>query len=538
MGLGAWREFAGAASLACGALLAPEAGFAQPVQAPAHPVSARKATMLIREYFVVGNTVLSGAEVERAVYPFLGPGRSVDDVEGARSALEKAIQAKGYKTVFVEAPPQSGAGGVIRLDVTQTPLGTVTVAGVKAGGRAQRQVLAALPALRSGQTPDLAAFSRELSDLNSRSGDRQVTPELKAGSAPNTIDVDLKVDQKSAWHWSLEVNNQYNPDTTPTRLSASLRYDDLWGLGHSFSGLYEVAPQNRADAEVFVLAYGAPLAPGLRLDVTGLKSDSDVATVGSTDVLGKGQSIEATLTKTLPSTAHLTESLAVSVAWKDFAERVSFAATSSDTPITYFPIGIAYIGAMRLPGSDLSLTASLKFGFRGLGDNLEAFDNKRAGATGGFAYVRLDGSWRQDLPLKLESLIKVSGQAASEPLISNEEFSAGGEGSVRGYLQSEAIGDDGVQGSFELHSPPLSLFHWGPISEVRAISFLDAAMVRVRQPLPEEASRFDLLGAGVGLRTRLKPNLTGDVDLGFPLTDAGTTRAGQGRVQFRVSSDF
>jgi hemolysin activation/secretion protein len=516
--------------------LAPHAARAQ--TAPAAPPARKPVTMFIREYFVVGNTVLPEADVERAVYPYLGPDKSVADVEAARLALEKAIQGRGYKTVFVEAPPQSGAGGIIRLQVTQTPVGTVKLEGVKADGQAARQVLAALPALQAGQTPNLTDFSAELSALNSRTADRQVTPELTAGAAPDTVDVALKVEDKSALHGSLEVNNQYNPDTTPTRVAASLRYDNLWGLGHTLSGFYEVAPQNVKDAELYVLSYGLRLGGGLRLDVTGLQSNSDVATVGSTDVLGKGHSVEAVLTQALPSTSRLTQSVAFSVAWKDFDERVTFGSTASATPITYYPVGVAYVGAMRLPAADLSLNAALKFTFRGLGDGVAGFDNKRAGATGGFAYVHIDASWRQDLPWKAESFVRVSGQLASEPLISNEEFAAGGSGSVRGYLQSEAIGDDGAQGTFELRSPPLSILHWGPINEVRAISFVDAATVRVREPLADETSRFNLLGAGIGLRTRLKANLTGDVDLGFPLLDAGTTRAGQPRIQFRVSSGF
>jgi hemolysin activation/secretion protein len=527
-------QWIGALAFGSAVLLGPTVSFAQaaPPSASA-PVPAPPA--LIREYFVVGNTVLSPKEVERAVYPFLGPNRTVADIEAARSALEKAIQAKGFKAVFVEVPPQSGQDGVIRLQVTQTPVGQVKITGVKADSQAARQVREAFPSLAAGQTPNLTQFSTEVSDLNSRSADRQVTPELAAGAAPGTVDVDLKVDQKSAWHGSAEINNQYNADTTKLRVAGNLRYDNLWGRGDSLSFFTELAPENLDDAQIYVLSYGAHLGQDLRLDVTALQSNSDVATVGDTDVLGNGHSVEATLTKVLPSTANATQSVAVSLAYKDFKENVTFGSTTTPTPISYFPVGVSYIAALRTPSSDLTLDTSLKFAFRGTGDGLSTFDNKRAGATGGFAYVKVDTSWRQDLPDKFEGFLRLSGQMTSEPLISNEEFAAGGANSVRGYLESEVVGDDGFIGSLELRSPP-----WRGLvfDELRAIGFVDGAVVRVRQPLAGETSAFDLVGVGVGLRAQLKHNLVGDVDFALPLTDAGTTRADHGRIHFRVSSSF
>src|SRR5512141_1442885 len=58
-------------------------------------------TFDVLEYRVLGNTVLPAASIERAVYPHLGPGKSLDVVEQARMALEQAYHAAGYGTVFV-----------------------------------------------------------------------------------------------------------------------------------------------------------------------------------------------------------------------------------------------------------------------------------------------------------------------------------------------------------------------------------------------------------------------------------------------------
>ena len=41
--------------------------------------------------------------------------------------------------------------------------------------------------------------------------------------------------------------------------------------------------------------------------------------------------------------------------------------------------------------------------------------------------------------------LRAAGQAAAEPLITNEDFSIAGIDGVRGYLESEVLGDQGFQ---------------------------------------------------------------------------------------------
>ena len=63
------------------------------------------------EFQVKGNTVLSQMAIEEAVYPLLGPGKSVADVEKARAALEQAYHDAGYLTVYVSVPEQKVPAG-------------------------------------------------------------------------------------------------------------------------------------------------------------------------------------------------------------------------------------------------------------------------------------------------------------------------------------------------------------------------------------------------------------------------------------------
>ena len=61
--------------------------------------------------------------IERAVYPFMGEQRSVEDVESARLALEAAYRNAGYGTVVVDTPEQRINEGVVTLQVIEGRLG-------------------------------------------------------------------------------------------------------------------------------------------------------------------------------------------------------------------------------------------------------------------------------------------------------------------------------------------------------------------------------------------------------------------------------
>jgi len=495
----------------------------------------------INEYFVEGNTVLSDPEIEQAVYPFLGPDKTLDDVEKARVALQKVYADKGLKTVFVEIPQQNVVGGRVRLVVSEAKIGQVAISGEK--HTSEKRVMAALPEVQSGKVPDLNALTDQITALNSRSADRQVTPELKPGTVPGTIDVALDVKDKLPLHGGIELSNRYSRDTKPLRLQANLKYDDLWGLGHSISAFYSVAPERRSDAEVYVGSYGAPITNDLRLDVTGLKSNSDVATVGDTNVLGNGWSVTAALTRTLKGGPGLYHRVSVSVAYKDFKEDTTFADPKgnvgvSKAPIHYVPISVEYSGSWVQGQGTLGFSLAGTFGLRALGSDETAFDNKRYRATGGFAYLHGSLNYLYTLPHDFQLYTDIEGQLASQALISNEEMAVGGVGTVRGYLQSEAIGDNGLLSSIELRSPSLGRFSGGLIDELRLIGFADAGRVWVIDPLPDQATSIGLLSVGGGLRAKLLKTLSGDLDVGVPLRSNGITRIGDVRVHFRISADF
>ncbi|HAI46817.1 MAG TPA: hypothetical protein DCM50_08990, partial [Stenotrophomonas sp.] len=217
---------------------APAAGTAATPAASDAPTAAR---VTINEYLVRGNSVLDARDIERAVTPHLGPDRTLQDVEAARLALQAAYQQRGYQSVYVDLPEQQVSGGVVILQVTESRVGQVNVVGARHND--PERLRARVPALQSGQVPDFEVAQQQLTELN-RGGKRQVVPLVKPGAAEGTMDVELKVEDKTPWRVSASVNNDHSVDTEPLRSILSIGHDNLWQKDHTASLTFFAAPQD------------------------------------------------------------------------------------------------------------------------------------------------------------------------------------------------------------------------------------------------------------------------------------------------------
>lgn len=119
----------------------------------------------VYEYVIEGNSLLSDALVERLVAPYMGPGRRFADIEGARSALEKAYQDAGYLSVLVSLPNQRVDAGEVTLTVVEAPVERLNVSG--AAHTRPQLIREALPALAPGQVPHFPSVQQQIADAQS-----------------------------------------------------------------------------------------------------------------------------------------------------------------------------------------------------------------------------------------------------------------------------------------------------------------------------------------------------------------------------------
>jgi hemolysin activation/secretion protein len=489
------------------------------------PPAADAATSIQRfdvfEFRIEGNTVLTNELIERAVYPFMGDGRTIDDVEGARVALEKAYHDRGFATVVVDLPPQKVEGATVVFNVVEGRVARLRVTGARYFS--QSRILETVPALAEGSVPQMREVQKQLVAVNTTL-DKRVTPLLRPGKEPGTTEVDLQVDDQRPLHGSVELNNQNAPHTTPMRLLASLRYANLFQLEHTAGLQIQSSPQNTSEVKVIAGSYSLPAWSGT-LAFSAVRSDSNSFVGGGVGVFGKGEVYGMRYLlpmESLPAPNEVRHSLSLGIDYKRFDQNLVVGAEAGSgiqSPIRYAPLSLNYSGVRTDESGMWDFGVGWMFTFRGLASSDQQFADKRYQAHSNFAILSYNLTRTQMLSRDYSLHAGLAGQISGQPLVSNEQFLVGGVDTVRGYLESSQAGDSGLRGTLELRSPNLISSEHRDVEFFQWRVFVDAAHVSLRAPLPGTQASYQLASTGAGVTVKSKGGLSLKADLALPLRD-------------------
>lgn len=512
---------------------------ALPLRAQEAPDAPESPRFDILEFVIEGDTLLGAAVVERAVYPFLGPGRTLADAEGARRALQQAYQDAGFLSVSVLLPPQQVAPGLgeVRLLVQAAPVGRLRITGAE--HFLPSVVREGVPSLAPGSVPQFAEVQQELARLAAVAPDRQITPILAAGSRPGTLDVELKVDDQRPLHGAVELNDKQSANTERGRLEAAIGYDNLFQRGHGIALNLLTAPTEPAQSTIVSLLYSVPLSgrlggPGDRLSLAFTGSDSDTPTPLGGLTVSRGKSWRLRWRDQLEAPEGLRHALAWGLTRRDLRDRnVDVAGFSVEPPsLRYTLLQLDYELDLQggTPGRTSRLALGLGLSLPGLnardvdcfGATVDQFVCKRAASSARFQVLTLNLSHQEPLGGGGEGWLgrlQVFGQYSDTPLPSSEQAVYGGADTVRGYLEGEQAGDLGVGLRTEIWAP-----RWRPTPELalRLFGFADRAVLRRLYALPAEPARVQLGSAGLGLRLDTDGGLAAALDWATVIFD--TTR--------------
>jgi hemolysin activation/secretion protein len=224
--------------------------------------------------------------------------------------------------------------------------------------------------------------------------------------------------------------------------------------------------------------------------------------------------------------------------YKHFGESLTLTGGSGavQTPVTYYPFSLSYNGTRVDGAGNTQWSLGTLFALRGLYTNEGYFSNKRFGGQSNFSILRWDLQRTQSLPLEMSLFARVDGQVSSGPLIVNEQFLAGGATTVRGYLEAEALGDNGVHGSLELRSPALGALPDG--MDLRLHAFTEGSHLTITDALPRQQNKFTLSSLGFGLRLNVRGLWTLGGNLAWPIHATSYTKAWSPRLLFTTALQF
>jgi hemolysin activation/secretion protein len=480
----------------------------------------------IFEFVVEGNTTLDTTTIQESVLPFMGESRGLADVEQARTALERAYQARGFQTVAVDIPPQEVRDGVVVLRVVEGTVRRLSVTGAQYTSPIATKER--VPALGQGTVPNMIDAALQLGALNNQT--TEVTPALRPGATPGTVDVELALKDRPPFVSTAELTNYKTANTENLRLGLGIRLLNLFQANHQFGLNYLTTPEKPSQVSVWSANYLMPLRelPG-SLVLYAVDSDSSTpSAIGGTTVLGAQRIYGARLIRLLRPVFEARHWLTFGVDYKGLQQQ-------DFSTLHYYPLTLGYTANKTTDNTLTTFDINTVFSIREIGNSPAAFADRRFGGDSSFLALKWDMLHERSIA-KWRLRGRFAGQTTSQPLVQSEQFAVGGANSVRGYLEVEQFGDRALLTSIELRSP-----EWKPLGdELRwtFLSFVDSGRVSVIQPLPGQITSTSLLGVGAGVRIRYRKNLSASFDLASAQKATTLTQANNLRLHGRLAFEY
>jgi len=476
---------------------APSAPAAPPAGAPPAPPAlapAPQPVFAIRGFQVTGDNPLGEAETARVLAPFIRPQATIETLQQATLALERALRERGYGLHRVALPPQE-VGDTVRLDIV-----TFTVSKVAIEGRQiydEGNVRRTLPELQEGRTPNFRTLAVQTAIAN-ENPNKQVQVGIREGEEPDRIDATITVKEQRPWTFAASLSNMGSESSGRDRLTLTGGHTNLFNRDHQFTGAYTTSLEAGSDVQQLGLSYRVPLyALGGVIGASYTRSDV-VGNFGAFTSTGAGHTFGLAYTHYLPPNGGRRSYLLVGLEDKVFeASRINDIVVPGALDRRSTPVTLGYNARTETEkavwGYDVNLAMNTGWG---RSNSIAAYQTEDPRVTrlhwkalrGGFSWLApVAGSW----------LVSFRSQFQYSPdvLISGEQFGLGGTGSVRGTeIERPLSADKGLAATVEASTPELA-------RGLRLFGFVDAGWLANNNPNGATKPASDrLAGVGVGLR--------------------------------------
>ncbi len=479
---------------------------------------------------IEGELPIPRERAQAIVAPYAGPAIGIEQLQAAASALETELTARGFPFYRVILPPQS-LEGTVQLRVLPFRLGNVAVSGNQ--HFSTENVLASLPAMKKGESPNIAAIGRNRSAANEHPS-KQLDITFRQSDLPDSVDADVKVTDEPPLSFFVGLNNTGERRSGTWRATAGVQHSNLWNLDHSLTATYTTAPEKTSDVKQYGLYYRMPFySVSGALTLFYAYSDVNSGTVANVfEVSGRGRFSGLHWRQHLVPQGAYSHSIEAGLDDRFFDNNVVFGGTQIGVDVRSRPASLTYLGRFDLTDAVLAGSVQYAHNLSGGSDNNDAaYSGNRAGADRDWKALRysLDGQWRFD-PWSLA--MRVRGQYANEPLIPGEQFGLGGANSIRGLRERETTGETGLAVTAEGLLPL-------PWEGVSAIVFVDAGEVRVHDAaLTGQPGRIGAASAGLGLRWSIARRFYLAIDGAQVIDGTAASEAGDRRVHVTLVYRF
>jgi hemolysin activation/secretion protein len=495
----------------------------------------------IKKIFLEGNSILPPGDVTSILQKYTGPQKDFGTLQEAMDELEAAYRKRGYTMVTVLLPEQELERGTVVINVLEPTVKAILVEGNQHYSR--DNILRALPSLKTGQTPRVAAISENLRAANENPG-RKLTLQFKSDQKETDLTALIKVVDQKPWRITASADNTGSGATGEYRTGLAFQHYNLFNRDHLLALQYITSPDHFEKVQIVSGSYRLPLYGwGDTLDFFGAYSDVNSGTtqVSGTDIRisGKGVVSGIRYNMNLRRYGDYEQKLIGGMDYRLYDNSASMLGQELAPDVVAHPLSLTYGGSLSgdlisLDGS-LGLLYNIPWGDKGRKSDFQAVRND---ATANYLIARytLSSLIRPgaDWMLRLAG----NGQYSNDRLIPGEQFGMGGSTSIRGYQEREESWDNGVSGTAELYSPDLARIVDVNKLQLRLVGFFDAGYGYNQRPSVGELSNHTLNGTGAGVRLGVGEYLNFSLDWGHALNASTTTRKGEDRIHFKASVSY
>lgn len=437
-----------------------------------------------------GATAVSDADLQQVVSSYLNRPVTNQDIAQLKYDVTKYFYDRGYILVRVVTPAQKLSSGVLKVEIFEANIGDVSI---QSEGVLNSTVANAFASrLDSGDVFTERSVESVVSDLNDLPNIR-ATLNLRPGQAFKTTDLAFLTQAADEDEQRVTLDN-YGSELTGSAVAAvHLEKSNLLNLGER---LYTDLRHSEDDLWSAAIGARTPLAVhNLMLDISYLHSENDIGdrlaflnASGETDVLSVGVSSQLINKRSLK--------------WDvgtglEVRKHESFLTNVTDTKDDIRKLYLSTSVLSNNQSRVLLASAKLRRGVDifGASEQGDAGLSRAQGNPDAFIFEPLVYANVRSPISDGDFKAQVSGQIASDTLLSSDLFVLGGYGSVRGFEPAETTGEAGYQFSVEYnHNIRVDAL---PEVALRAGPFVDGGAVYNR--LAGQVQDTHLYSAGLGL---------------------------------------
>lgn len=480
-------------------------------------------------FTIEGELPISREAAQAVLAPYVGPSVTIEQLQDAATALEEELSSRGHAFYGVALPAQA-LEGVVTLRVLKFGLTRINVSGNN--HFSTQNVLASLPSLRKGESPNVAEVARNRAAANEHAS-KEIEITFRQSDVPDSVDADVTVKDQAPQSIFIGLNNIGERRTGRWRATLGYQHSNLWDRDHTVTASYTTAPENVRDVGQYGLYYRVPFyAVSGALTLFYAYSDVNSGTIaGAFEVSGRGTFTGAHWKQILTPAGAYSHALEIGVDDRFFDNNVMFGSTQLGVDVRSRPVSLAYQARFDETRSTIGASVQYARNLGGGSDNTDAaYLGNRAGASRDWQAWRygLDGQWLVS-PWTLSARLR--GQYAGEALVPGEQFGIGGAASVRGLREREATGDYGISFTVEALAPL-------PWEGVSALVFVDTGDVRIKNALAGQQARQHATTAGVGLRWTIARRFSLALDAAQVLESTTPSDAGDRRIHVTLVYRF